>query len=116
MSKVLSRFREAALLETRGDDRFWVRDPEDILEARRASYDFGAHNILRGFVPERDPAAAVDRLSQELRAPGIEPAVTGLGAAWHYAPFAGHRLSTLFVPRMAPRRRHLRGPGHGCTV
>jgi hypothetical protein len=102
LSKVLSRFREAALLETRGDDRLWVRDPGDILEAWRASYDFSAHNTLRGFVPERDPGAVVRRLTQELGAHGIEPAVTGLGAAWHYARFAGHRLSTLFVPNMPP--------------
>ena len=98
VSKVLARYREAGFLETRGDDRLWVQDPEGILEAWRASYDFTAQDILRGFVPERDPAAVVARLSRQLRARGIEPAVTGLGAAWHYARFAGHRLSTLFVP------------------
>lgn len=52
MSKVLARYRKAGFLETRGDDRLWVQDPEGILEAWRASYDFTAHDILRGFVPE----------------------------------------------------------------
>jgi hypothetical protein len=96
------RGSEAGFLETRGDDRLWVQDPEGTLEAWRASYDFTAHDILRGLVPERDPAAVVARLPRALRARGIEPAVTGLGAAWHYARFAGHRLSTLFVPSIPP--------------
>lgn len=42
------------------------------------------------------------RLSRALRARGIEPAVIGLGAAWHYARLAGHRRSTLFVPSIPP--------------
>jgi len=102
VSKILARYREAGFLEARGDDRDWLRDPDAFLEAWRGSYDFKAHTILRGFVPERTPDALVKRLSRGLSARGIEPAVTGLGAAWHYTRFAGHRLSTVFVPSMPP--------------
>lgn len=81
--------------------RVVVRDPDVLLEAWRADYDF-EHDIVRGHIPARSGDELLRELCTALEAAAVEHAATGLAGAWVLTHFAGFRLVTVFVRAMPP--------------
>lgn len=105
LSKLLPRYAEAGFVNAKGRGRgarWSVTDPDLLLDAWDAAYDFGAHTIRRGHVP----ASAGERLTRDLArrfdGAGVAYAATGLAAAWLLEPFATYRLVTMYAPAWPP--------------
>jgi|CXWL01.1.fsa_nt_gi hypothetical protein len=82
--------------------RFIARRPRAVLEAWSQAYDFSKHSIRRGFVLQEGRSAdavalGLMRRVREALGSGTRHAFTGLAGAWLHAPFATHRLVTIFV-------------------
>ena len=68
-----------------------------LLDAWKARYDFNRHDIRTGHVPARSGEEFVARLADACDNANVRYALTGLSAAWLYAPFAAFRLVTVYV-------------------
>jgi hypothetical protein len=76
---------------------FSPRDPDLLLDAWRDSYQFSKHTILKGHVAARSGDALLRFASDVLFESGLDPAATGLAAAWALTQFAIFRLATIYV-------------------
>ena len=105
LSRLLSRYEEAGLVERRAEGRGWLYacpNPAGLLEAWRADYDFTEHTILRGHVAARTGLELTRQLVGGLAAAGVDHAATGLPAAWLWAPFAAFRTATIYLRDWPP--------------
>jgi DNA-binding transcriptional ArsR family regulator len=105
VSRHVRRFAEAGFIVSEGDGRgarWHVRDPDLMLDAWRAEYDFSTHEVRRGHVPGRGGMELVRDLAARLAEEEIFYAMTGLPAAWLFEPFAAFRLVTVYVPPALP--------------
>ena len=101
VSRIISRLREQGLIE---QNKNGVRpsNPDVLLDAWNAVYDFNRSRILKGHVSARTGDELQAKLADKLRQKNVEYAMSGLGAAWLYTQFAAFRLSTVYLSSMPP--------------
>jgi len=99
VSRIIGRLREQDLLE---QNKNGVRpsNPDVLLDAWHAVYDFNRSRILRGHVSARTGSELQAKLVETFRRKNVEYAMSGLGAAWLYTQFASFRLSTVYLSSM----------------
>lgn len=105
LSRLLARYEEAGLVERRAEGRGWryrCPNPAGLLTTWRADYDFAEHTILRGHVAARTGPELARQLVAGLGSLKIDHAVTGLAAAWLWAPFAAFRTVTIYLRAWPP--------------
>ena len=74
-----------------------VGDPVVLLDAWRERYEFSRHRVIRGHIAARTSESLVSELTAGLVEAGKRHALTGLGAAWLYSPFAGYNTVAMYV-------------------
>ena len=99
VSRIIGRLCEQDLIE---QNKEGVRpsNPDVLLDAWRAVYDFSRSRILKGHVSARTGDELQAKLADKFRRKNVEYAMSGLGAAWLYTQFAGFRLSTVYLHSM----------------
>ena len=100
LSRLLPRYEEAGFIQCghKGRSlRYRVTNPDALLDAWRADYDFNHHTILRGHVASRGGPELLRELSAALTSQDIVHAATGLAGAWMWEPFAAFRTVTLYL-------------------
>lgn len=97
VSRLCKRLEEDQLVERGPDRAVRARDPKLLLEAWRSRYDFQSHDITRGHVSARTGEELTELVVRALGSHHVSHALTGLAAAWKLAPFAGYRLTTVYV-------------------
>ena len=103
VSKIVRRLEQEHYLEVNEARAIRPRDPDVLLDAWRAAYDFDRHRILRGHAPARSGEELLSRVAKELAQENMEWAATGLSAAWLYNSFAAFRLVTIYLSNMPTR-------------
>lgn len=97
VSRIVQRLYTAGLIQRVASGRVRVENPTRLLGAWHATYEFERHNISRGVIAARSGSELLERLHTRATSSGLEYALTGLAAAWLYAPFAAYRTVTLYV-------------------
>lgn len=101
-SRIVAALEKDDLVRRDKAGRVAVRDPDALLEAWRADYDFAKHDIIVGHIPARSGDEVLRELCRALEAAAVEHAATGLAGAWVLTHFVGFRLVTVFVRAMPP--------------
>jgi hypothetical protein len=102
VSRIISRLREQDLIE-QNKDGVRPSNPDILLDAWHAVYDFNRSRILKGHVAARTGNELQEKLAEKLRRKNVEYAMSGLGAAWLYTQFAAFRLTTIYLSSMPSR-------------
>jgi hypothetical protein len=100
LSRLLPRYEEAGFIGSKQVGRslrYRVTNPNALLDAWYADYDFGHHTILRGHVASRGGLELLRELASALTRKEVEYAATGLAGAWMWEPFAAFRTVTLYL-------------------
>lgn len=100
LSRLLPRYEEAGFIQCGHEGRslrYRVANPDALLDAWYADYDFNHHTILRGHVAARGGPELLRELSAALTRHEVEYAATGLAGAWMWEPFAAFRTVTLYL-------------------
>jgi hypothetical protein len=97
VSRIVHRLVSAGLVQRSTSGTLHLENPAGLLGAWYAAYDFGKHNIVRGVVAARSGPELLQRLHARASSIEVPYALTGLTAAWLYAPFAAYRTVTLYV-------------------
>ena len=100
LSRLLPRYQEAGFIESKSEGRslrYRVTNPDAMLDAWYADYDFNDHTILRGHVAARSGPELLRDLSAALASHEAAHAVTGLAGAWLWEPFAAFRTVTIYL-------------------
>src|SRR5690606_36065536 len=92
VSKIVNRLEQAGLIVRNREGAVSATDPDLLLAAWAEAHAFHEHYVHKGHIAARSPRVALKEVSHLLAGMGIEHAVTGLAAAWHYTAFAGFRL------------------------
>ncbi len=106
LSRLLPRYEEAGFIECGHEGRslrYRVTDPDALLDAWHAAYDFTEHTMLRGHVAARGGPELLRELSSEMTKRVVEHAATGLAGAWLWEPFAAFRTVTLYLTALPGR-------------
>lgn len=106
VSRICKRLEEDSLVERDEDRAVRPRDPDLLLDAWQAQYDFRRHEVREGHVSVRSGEELVRRVVDACDGAGQRYALTGLAAAWLLAPFAGYRLVAVYVGK-APTEKLL---------
>ncbi len=112
VSRVVAALLDANLIERDPLDEneaasvIRVPDPRLLLEAWRDAVDFTKQHIYRFTVAARSGDALVRRAAAFLTDSHVDPAATGLAAAWYYAPYADFRTVSFYV-RELPSQHQL---------
>lgn len=117
ISRITRRLDDGDLLERDGS-RFRPRDPSLMLDEWGEVYRFDRHDVIAGHMSGSGVELA-RALSERLSRRRIRHAFTGLPAAWVLDPFAGFRLSSVYVvgdPRDAADAVELRRNDTGANV
>lgn len=101
-SRIVAALERDGLVGRDEAGRVAVLDPDVLLEAWRADYDFAKHDVIAGHIPARSGDELLRKLCTALEAAAVEHAATGLAGAWLVTHFAGFRLVTVFVRAMPP--------------
>ena len=104
VSKVISRMEHAGLVQRDNQGGIRVLDRDLLLDTWSEAYDFEDHEIHRGHLAVRTPLQGLQHIAEVFENSGLEYAVTGLAAAWLYAPHASFRLITVYVTRFPDRK------------
>lgn len=113
ISRVVAALIEAGFLErvstneSAGSAVIRVVDPSLLLDAWRDGADFGAQGIHRFAVAARTGEALAKRAAAVLADAHVDPAATGLVAAWCYAPYADFRTVSFYVRELPPAEQLL---------
>ncbi len=100
LSRLLPRYVESGFIKSETDGRglrYTVTNPDALLDAWYAEYDFNHHTIIRGHVAARDGVGLLRELSAGLTRSDVTYAATGLSGAWLWEPFAAFRTVTLYL-------------------
>ncbi|MCW3051049.1 MAG: hypothetical protein JWN14_219 [Chthonomonadales bacterium] len=100
LSRLLPRYEEAGFIQSEQAGRslrYRVTNPDALLDAWYADYDFSHHTILRGHVASRGGPELLRELVSALTRKEVEYAATGLAGAWMWEPFAAFRMVTLYL-------------------
>ena len=103
LSRLLPRYEDAGFIKSEQAGRrlhYLVTDPDALLDAWYADYDFSRHTILRGHIASRSGPELLRSLVSALTHLGVEYAATGLGSAWMWEPFAAFRMVTLYLSNL----------------
>ena len=103
VSKIVRRLEQEHYLDANDARAVRPRDPDVLLDAWRAAYDFDRHRIVKGHLPARSGEELLGRVVKELARENMEWAATGLSAAWLYCSFAAFRLVTIYLSKMPTR-------------
>jgi len=93
-SRIVNQLEAQRLIERDRKGLIRPRDPNLLLEAWSAEYDFFKHQLTCGHISTRSSEQLLQKLAETLK--GLEYAVTGLPAAWLLDSFAAFRLVTLY--------------------
>jgi len=107
VSRHVRRLAQAGFVTTggRGRGACWrVEDPDLMLNAWRAAYDFERHDIRRGHIPALAGPNLLGHIAEVVERHELPYAATGLAAAWLIAPFATYRLVTVYLPAWLPAK------------
>lgn len=96
VSRIVRRLADDGYLERRGGT-VRVVDPFVLLDAWQERYKFSRHRIIKGHVAARTSESLVSGLAAGLAEFGTRHALTGLGAAWLYSPFAAYNTVVMYV-------------------
>lgn len=99
VSRICTRLEGDRLVERDGSRAVRPRDPDLLLEAWKAQYDFRRHDVREGHVSVRSGEELVRHVVAACDETGQRYALTGLAAAWLLAPFAGYRLVAVYIGR-----------------
>lgn len=100
LSRLLPRYEEAGFVTSRNEGRalrYRVTQPDALLDAWYADYDFNHHLILRGHIAARSGVELLRDLAASLTRRKVAYTVTGLAASWLWQPFAAFRTVTLYL-------------------
>jgi hypothetical protein len=100
LSRLLPRYEAAGFIQSEPVGRslrYRVTNPDALLDAWYADYDFGHHTILRGHLASRGGPELLRELASALTCKEVEYAATGLAGAWMWEPFAAFRMVTLYL-------------------
>jgi Transcriptional regulator, AbiEi antitoxin, Type IV TA system len=103
VSKIVRRLEQEQYVTSNDDGALRPRDPNLLLDAWQAAYDFNRHQILKGHVPARSGDELLQRVDRRLSHEKIDHAATGLAAAWLYTHFAAFRQATIYLSVMPAR-------------
>lgn len=106
VSRYVRRLAKAGFITSEGSGRgarWRVHDPDMMLDAWHAEYDFSMHEVKRGHIPGRGGMDLVHLLSEQFQKADLCYAMTGLPAAWLMRPFATFRTVTAYVPPTLPQ-------------
>ena len=103
VSKIVRRLEQEQYVAFNDHGALRPREPNLLLDAWQAAYDFNRHRILKGHVPARSGDELLQRVSRVLSREKLAHAATGLAAAWHYTSFAAFRLATIYLSSMPAR-------------
>jgi len=103
VSKIVRRLAQEHYLDANAAGAVRPRDPNLLLGAWHAAYDFNRHRILKGSVPARTGDEVVHRIAGQLSQAQITYAMTGISAAALYLKLAEDRLATVYVPALPSR-------------
>ena len=96
VSRIVRRLASDGYVERRGGT-VRVADPLPLLDAWRERYEFSGHRIIRGHVAARTSERLVFELAAGFAESSTRYALTGLGAAWLYSPFASYNTVAMYV-------------------
>jgi hypothetical protein len=117
VSRVVAALLEGGFVEriswTAGETPGAVRvvDPNLLLDAWREAADFSVQRIHRYAVAARTGEDLAKRAAAILADAHVDPAATGLVAAWCYAPYADFRTVSFYVRELPPTERLLKELG-----
>lgn len=117
ISRVVAALLDTGLVEripwTAGEAPGAIRvvDPNLLLDAWRDAVDFVAHGVHRFAVAARSGEALANRAAAVLADAHVDPAATGLVAAWCYAPYADFRTVSFYVRELPHADRLLKELG-----
>lgn len=109
LSRLLPRYQEAGFIESEQGGRslrYRVTNPDAMLDAWYADYDFNDHTILRGHVAARSGPELLRELSAVLASREVEHAATGLAGAWLWEPFAAFRTVAIYLKSLPSPEMH----------
>ena len=99
VSRICKRLDAERLIDRNDGRAVRPRDPQLLLDAWQARYDFEKHDVMRGHVSARSGEELADRVASVCDDRGVPYAMTGLAAAWRLAPFAGYRLVSVYIKK-----------------
>lgn len=103
VSRIIGRLRNQDLIEPNEDGAVRPSNPDVLLDAWHAVYDFDRSRILKGHVSARTGDELQEKLADKLSRKSVKYAMSGLGAAWLYTQFAAFRLSTVYLSSIPSR-------------
>jgi hypothetical protein len=106
VSHICKRLEQDRLIERDENRAVRPRDPDILLDAWQAQYDFRRHEIREGHVSVRSGEELVRRVIEACDETRFRYALTGLAAAWLLAPYAGYRLVAVYITK-APSNKLL---------
>lgn len=101
VSRICNRLQEDRFIERDAVGSVRPRDPNLLLEAWQAQYDFRRHDIRQGHVAARSGEELAQRVVEACEELRFSYALTGLAAAWLLAPFAGYRTVAVYLHKFA---------------
>jgi hypothetical protein len=104
VSRICNRLQEDRFIERDPVGNVRPRDPNFLLEAWQAQYDFPRHDIRQGHVAARSGEELTRQVVEACKELGFSYALTGLAAAWLLAPFAGYRAVTVYLHKLATEK------------
>lgn len=103
VSKIVRRLEKEYYIDANENGAVRPRDPDLLLDAWHATYDFNRHRIIKGHVPARSGDELLQRVAKEMAHEKLEWTATGLSAAWLYTSFAAFRITTVYLSSMPSR-------------
>jgi hypothetical protein len=97
VSKVVSKLLLEQLVQRDEEGRIRVPEPDRLLDAWLAEYDFAQHEIAKCSIATRSGQETTAVLAERLSQHGVAHAATGLSAAYLIDAWATFRIATLFV-------------------
>jgi DNA-binding MarR family transcriptional regulator len=100
VSRVVREMEKNGLLVRNKNGAVKVKDRNLLLDAWHEKYDFGKHEIVKGFISDRNSDFILKNLVKTLDQNNLKYAVTGLSAAWILTKFATYRTTSIYLPEM----------------
>ena len=97
VSRLIHRIESDGLITRDAAGAVKPKDPNVLLDAWHEAYSFKKHQIIEGFVAERNSDVIFHRLSQHFKKNAIKYAATGLAGAWLLTHFANFRVVTIYL-------------------
>lgn len=96
VSRICKRLESERFIVRNAERAVRPRDANLLLDAWSARYEFAAHKVIRGHISARSGEELASQVSAVLEDSNHRYAMTGLAAAWQFAPFAKYRLVSVY--------------------